>query len=171
LTEREPTAVSLNAAVEMLQFRCESSDQAVYVPSDVSGMGNVVVDKDWVERELVSRFGSNSALEFRRRFGNDLASALLKPTGKTANGQAMCVWHDYIAGTDPTDSNDCFVASIEMRDGHPYLSWTPNLNGTDILFGKRTYAVWGRESLTEESPWQYPTNALHRFFKVTVEMP
>ena len=35
----------------------------------------------------------------------------------------------------------------------------------------RTYKVYGKESLEGGGEWQYPTNSLHRFFKVTVEMP
>ena len=43
-----------------------------------------------------------------------------------------------------------------------------NENGTKT---ERLYKVYGRESLDAENPWQYPTNSLHRFFKVTIEMP
>ena len=56
-----------------------------------------------------------------------------------------------------------------MENGAPIVTWTPDLNegGTKTL---RTYKVWGKDAL--DSPaWEYPTNALHRFFKVTVEMP
>ena len=34
-----------------------------------------------------------------------------------------------------------------------------------------TYKVYGSETLENGGDWQYPTNALHRFFKVKVEMP
>ena len=61
-----------------------------------------------------------------------------------------------------------FTAKIEMRDGLPFVSWAPDLNINTI---QRTYKVYGRESLDAESSWQYPTNSLHRFFRVTVEMP
>ncbi len=33
------------------------------------------------------------------------------------------------------------------------------------------YKVYGSETLENGGSWQYPTNSLHRFFKVTVEMP
>ena len=60
-------------------------------------------------------------------------------------------------------------ANIEMIDGLPRVWWSPDLNegGTK---NERTYKVWGKETL-EDGEWQYPTNALHWFFKVTVEMP
>ena len=35
----------------------------------------------------------------------------------------------------------------------------------------RTYKVYVSETLEGGGDWQYPTNSLHRFFKVTVEMP
>jgi len=44
-------------------------------------------------------------------------------------------------------------------------AWSPDLK-TD-----RVYKVLGKQSLEDAGDWQYPTNALHRFFKVTVEMP
>ena len=36
---------------------------------------------------------------------------------------------------------------------------------------RRLYKVYGSETLENGGEWQYPTNSLHRFFKVTVEMP
>ena len=52
-------------------------------------------------------------------------------------------------------------------DGVPQVTWSPNLNtnGTE-----RIYTIWGKESLTDAA-WHSPTNAAHRFFKVSVEMP
>ena len=43
-----------------------------------------------------------------------------------------------------------------------------NENGTK---SERRYKVYGSETLEDGGMWQYPTNSLHRFFKVTVEMP
>jgi len=50
-----------------------------------------------------------------------------------------------------------------MEGGVPKITWTPDLGV------ERAYKVWGRESLIG-GDWQYPTNSLHRFFKVSVEM-
>ncbi len=36
---------------------------------------------------------------------------------------------------------------------------------------RRLYKIYGSETLENGGEWQYPTNSLHRFFKVTVEMP
>ena len=35
---------------------------------------------------------------------------------------------------------------------------------------ERLYKIYGKEKLSD-ADWVYPTNTLHRFFKVTVEMP
>ena len=74
----------------------------------------------------------------------------------------------YVIGLNPTNDQSKFSASINFLNGTPCITWTPNLNTNG---NKRAYKVWGRESLNDSLGWQYPTNALHRFFKVTVEMP
>jgi len=43
----------------------------------------------------------------------------------------------------------------------------PDISRDPDLAGERTYKIWGSENLAD---WVYSTNALHRFFKVTVEM-
>ncbi|MBQ3341744.1 MAG: hypothetical protein IJG84_07590 [Kiritimatiellae bacterium] len=55
-----------------------------------------------------------------------------------------------------------------MQDDTPIVTWNPNLNTNGVV---RTYKVYGSETLENGGSWQYPTNSLHRFFKVTVEMP
>ena len=78
------------------------------------------------------------------------------------------VWQDYVAGTDPTNLTSRFTAKIEMVDGAPVVTWEPDLNTNGAI---RTYKVYGKETLENGGEWQYPTNSLHRFFKVTIEMP
>ncbi|MBR4652898.1 MAG: hypothetical protein IKO72_06010 [Kiritimatiellae bacterium] len=72
-----------------------------------------------------------------------------------------------IACRDPTNVNSVFTAAIEMVDGLPHVTWSPGLNTNGIIL---TYKVYGKESLLD-GEWCYPTNSLHRFFKVKVEMP
>ena len=48
------------------------------------------------------------------------------------------------------------------------MKWEPDLNTNGVV---RTYKVYGRETLDKGGEWQYPTNSLHKFFKVAVEMP
>ena len=79
------------------------------------------------------------------------------------------VWECYVAGINPTDVAAKFTAKIEVKDGNPVITWEPNLNadGTAV----RIYKVYGSETLENGGDWQCPTNSLHRFFKVGVEMP
>ena len=85
---------------------------------------------------------------------------------KDSAGNELCVWHDYVAGTDPTDVNSVFKAWIEMVDGKPVISWTPDLNNNG---DERFYKISGKGELNED--WHYPTNSLDRFFKVDVSIP
>ena len=75
----------------------------------------------------------------------------------------------YIAGLNPTNQVSKFMAKMELRDGVPVVTWEPDLNENGSK-SERLYKVYGKESLSDVD-WVYPTNTLHRFFKVTVEMP
>ena len=77
---------------------------------------------------------------------------------------------EFMAGTIPTNETSRFTAKIEMRDGAPLVTWEPDLNENGTK-SERLYKVYGSETLEDGGVWQYPTNSLHRFFKVTVEMP
>ena len=92
------------------------------------------------------------------------------PSGKTQGGISTSVWQKWVAGTNPTNTVSVFTAKIDMRDGVLVVTWEPDLNENGTK-SEQLYKVYGRESLGDDSPWQYPTNSLHRFFKVTVEMP
>ena len=132
----------------------------VTVVTEIKG-GAVSVPATWA-----ARFPSYVA-----KFGSDFASSLLKPTGKKdAAGNSLQVWQDYVAGTDPTDMNDTFRATISIVDGDPVVSWVPTLAAAEAA--KRSYTVYGRQSLYS-GDWT-PVAAGHakdyNFFKVTVEM-
>ena len=87
-------------------------------------------------------------------------------TSTAANG--MKVWECYVAGLDPTNENSHFEAKIEMKEGMPVVSWSPNLNEKEET---RVYTIYGKGSLDDGEDWTSPTNSLHRFFKVGVQMP
>lgn len=94
-------------------------------------------------------------------------------TKTDAGGAAQPVWHDYVAGTDPTDSASRFTSSIALKDGEPVVTWSPALNGEGVREGVRVYRVWGKADLgdatwTEVAPGD---EGDCRFFRVTVEMP
>ena len=79
--------------------------------------------------------------------------------------ERLTVEHCYVAGVDPESPTNDFTVSINMIDGMPEITWSPDLKES------RKYMIWGKATLDDSSSWQYPTNSLHRFFKVTVEMP
>ena len=97
--------------------------------------------------------------------GGDYEAAAKAPA---ANGFNK-VWECYVAGISPTDVAAKFTAKIEMKDGNPVITWEPNLNADGALV--RIYKVYGSETLENGGDWQSPTNSLHRFFKVGVEIP
>ena len=137
---------------------CIWLDQVQWIPADGSGYSLTTpepVPYSWLR-------GYNLGLN------SDFERAAKQPTGKIgANGRAMSVWQDYVAGTDPTNVNSVFTAAIEMVDGLPHVIWSPNLNSNGEV---RVYTVFGKTNLMDAA-WVCPTNAAHRFFKVTVEMP
>ena len=105
--------------------------------------------------------GGTDASETTYSFFDYAAAAESAKT--TAQGQTIAVWQDYVAGTDPTNSNSVFRAGLSITNGVPYIYWTPDL-GRD----ERDYVVYGRESL-QDGTWG-PTNSASRFFKVEVRM-
>jgi len=96
--------------------------------------------------------------------GGDYEAAAL---ATAANGHNK-VWECYVTGLCPTNETSSFVAKIEMVDGMPIVTWDPDLNTNGVV---RTYKVYGKETLEAAGEWQYPTNSLHRFFKVEVGLP
>ena len=81
-----------------------------------------------------------------------------------ANGR-LTVADCYVAGLDPNDPAAEFKAVIEMVDGAPVVTPSPDLKGA------RVYKVSGRTALDDAEGWQCPATANHRFFKISVELP
>lgn len=108
---------------------------------------------------------------FEQKFGSDFGKALTKATGKCdGQGNALCVWQDYVAGTDPTDETDVFKASITMVDGKPLVSFTPELKPEQAAL--RKYTKYGKVRL-QDAEWSEITDdqaSDYNFFRVTVEM-
>lgn len=137
---------------------CIWVDQVQWIPADGSGYTLTTpepVPYAWLD-------------QYNLGVGTDYETAGNAASGKMNWGKPSAVWEEYVAGLDPTDTNSRLVANIEMRDGAPFVSWTPDLNTNGII---RTYKVYGSETLENGGNWQYPTNSLHRFFRVKVEMP
>lgn len=137
---------------------CIWVDCVQWEPADDSGVTlttPVEIPYTWLKK-----YELGEATDFETA-GNSLS-------GKTQGGKATSVWQEYVMGTDPTNEVSQFKAEIKFEDGVPKVEWDPDLNaGGEEL---RVYKVFGKENLFDED-WTYPTNSLHRFFKVTVEMP
>jgi len=109
---------------------------------------------------------------YHQKFGGDFTQSLTKKTGKKDGaGNEMFVWQDFVAGTDPTDENDVFTASITTdTNGKLLISYTPELS--DDEKAKRIYKTLGKTKLTDADWTEIPAGheADYNFFKVTVEM-
>ena len=99
-----------------------------------------------------------------------------RATGKCDSaGNPLSVWHDYVAGTDPTNMTSVFSAVIKMQDGKPVVGWSPKLPAAEEA--RRTYTVLGRKELDDANGWidistvPEAEKDSYRFFKVTVELP
>ena len=132
----------------------------VVVVTEIKG-GPVAVPESWATKYS----------EYVKRFGNNFALSLTKPTGKKDSaGNPLQVWHDYVAGTDPTDPKDVFTATIKIVDDKPVVSVAPELSEEEKSI--RKYTVYGKVSL-KESDWievKTGKESECNFFKVTVEM-
>ena len=132
----------------------------VTVITEISGSA-VAIPESW----------SHKYPSYQAKFGSDFTRSLTLPTGKTdASGNALLVWQDYVAGTDPTDLNDMFSATISLQTGEPSISWTPKLSSSEEA--KRRYTIYGRKSLLTGDWTVVPSGSEsnYNFFKVTVEM-
>ncbi len=137
---------------------CIWLDRVQWIPAD--GSGYTLTTPEPVPYSWLTKYGLGLESDFE-----SAANAL---SGKMQGGKETKVWEEFVAGTDPTNETSVLTAMIEMQDGVPIITWEPNLNTNGEV---RLYKVYGKETLPSSEDWAYPTNSLHRFFKVTVEMP
>ena len=105
----------------------------------------------------------------------DYLRAMATETGKqNANGDPTTLLDEFIAGTDPTDADDVFYATIAIEEGSVYVGWVPDLNADGKI--RRVYKVYGKRNLSDN--WSAAplseaqiNGGEYRFFRVTVEMP
>lgn len=132
----------------------------VNVITEIKG-SNISVPQSWTQNYP----------SFEAKFGEDFTKAIVKKSGKISfDGREMLVWEDYVAGTDPTNPDDKFSASIMIVDGKPVVSYTPELD--EDRKALRQYTVYGKRSLRDAS-WDVVEDGaeeMYNFFKVTVEM-
>ena len=165
------TVVSTNVVLHYVVNGKETTDVVppadtdfVAVVTEVKG-GTVAIPQSWAERYP----------DFAAQYGTDFGKALTMPSkGKFGlNGAPMLVWQDYVAGTDPTDPNDRFSASLtfDAVTGRPVISWSPEMKDAKGNY-LRKYTTWGKKSLADASWTEVPQGreSEYGFFKVTVEM-
>lgn len=81
-----------------------------------------------------------------------------------ADGDGMATWEEYVAGSDPSDESSVFRASIDIQNGTPHITWTPDLGES------RHYRVEGKTSLDSTTPWEPADTQKHHFFRVKVKL-
>ena len=151
--------------------------KTIYIPIEIQpdDTGAVSVPESWLD-DMAVLHGDEWKTNYISRFGSDFTNSLMQATGKTdAYGNSLCVWQDYVAGTDPLNASDVLKAQIAMADGEPHVTWLPDLSSATPA---RVYKVYGMKTLgarlyatdvTSLSPAERKS-AGYKFFYVTVRM-
>ena len=151
---------------------CLWVDYVVWTPSG-AGSGDVDVDIGDGKSISIPRSWFEQYPELLEKYGSAEAMAAAKSGKCDCSGNALYIWQDYVAGTDPSDPASVFkVTAFSIVDGKLSVSWAPDLNEGGRR-SERTYSIFGAESpgqdgwtlIESDSP-----DAKYRFFKVTVEM-
>lgn len=133
--------------------------------------GEVFIPETWFTTGRLGERQVFDPMAFAERYGSDLEVAATQPTGKRDEcGQPLFVWQDYVAGTDPVDSNDTFSVVLTWQNGLPKIGWKPQLPKDEA--SKRKYTLYGKDRLEDASWKQIENDALggNRFFKMAVEL-
>jgi len=142
------------------------------IPDTTAGIVNIIAEVDSSKAVAITPDWAAQYPDFGSVFGGDFSAALTMPTGKKDGaGNALLVWQDFVAGTDPTKQGDVFTASItfDKETGKPVISWSPELSAAEAA--KREYKKYGKVKLTDE--WVEISDAAaenYNFFKVSVGM-
>ena len=166
-------AVSLTVTNVVLHYVTQSVPGYAVIPPTTAGIVNVMTEVNAGRAIAISADWAAQYPGFGAKFGSDLGVAVVAETGKRdGTGNAMRVWQDFVAGTDPTDPDDVFTASItfDAETEEPVISWSPEL--TEAEAAKRIYRTYGKVRLTD-AEWTEVSEgdeADYNFFKVSVEM-
>lgn len=169
----EPTVVTNCVAITItnviVQYVFNSVQPNIAVPQSAdAGYVNVLTEIKGGAVAVPSSW-TNNYPRFAEVLGDDFTAALIKTIKNDGSGNPVFVWQDYVAGTDPTDVNSKFKASITLVEGEPVVSWTPELEPEQAAL--RKYTVYGKVHLYDEK-WSVVEGDAgnYSFFKVTVEM-
>ena len=128
---------------------CGWVDQVAWTPF----VGDNEVPVSWLD---------NIDMGLARGLTEDIANADL-------DGDGLTTAEEYVAGTDPNDPDSTFTANIEIVNGEPVVSYTPD------LMGERRYKTLGKRDLGDPNEEWVEVEAgeegNYNFFKVTVDMP
>ncbi len=167
--------VALTVTNVVVHYVTTAAVSDAVTPSEDVGIVNVIAEvrADNKPVAVSSAWAAQYGDKFTNKFGSDFAAAVTATTGKRDGaGNLMQVWQDYVAGTDPTDENDKFTASITFdADGKPQIAYSPKFEN-EAEAAKRKYTTYGKVKLsdkewTEVAPGEEDG---YNFFKVTVEM-
>ena len=119
----------------------------------------VAVPHEWLERYAAVPLNATE---------EDYEAAAMRESGKKGSaGMPLALWQEYVRGTVPSNSNDCFLATISFEGGIG-ISFTPSRPD-------RRYTLYGSKSL--DGPWASTMDfgnaefiQTNRFFKVGVEL-
>ena len=167
-----PTELSLTVTNVVVHYVTQSVQSGAVTPPETTGLVNVIAEVASGGPVAIASTWAEQYQGFSTKFGNDFTAALTKPTGKRDGaGNEMFVWQDFVSGTDPTDPDDRFTASITFDEqGKPVISYSPELSAAEAA--KRTYRKFGKVRLNEANWTEIydDEEANYNFFKVTVEM-
>ena len=127
---------------------CAWVDQVSWTPM----VGESGVPVSWIESQGLVGSG-----------GSAQPAADLDP-----DGDGFTTAEEFIIGTDPTDPESKFTASIEMVDGKPVITYEPD------LLDERKYTTWGKKDLSNPDENRQKVNAGveadYNSFKMSVEL-
>ena len=78
-----------------------------------------------------------------------------------SDGDGVCNWAEYVAGSDPNDASSKFILKIEFDGSVPKVTVIPDLGES------RTYELEGKTNLSDEN-WERMDESKHRFFRARV---
>ena len=165
-------SVTLTVTNVVVHYVTASVPSTAVTPAEQTGLVNIIAEVTSGGPVAIASTWMEQYPGFEERFGSDFTAALTKPTGKRDSaGNAMLVWQDFVAGTDPTKDDDVFTASITFdSSGNPVISYTPELSEAETA--KRTYRKFGKVKLNDAVWTEIPDGEedSYNFFKISVEM-